>query len=183
MKFSTKALLISAITTCSAVGAFFYSSCNVDKCKTIICANRGICNKGTCICPEGYIGTNCETENRKRFTGNWSVFERGSTSLAKQYQVSVEEGEGITYVKMTNFYNYFHSPVLAYVDGDRLVIPTQHLQGKIVFGEGLLYSNVTYGQYGGMTVRYIVQDSATLIKDDYGYEAVLDYSDPSNWNK
>lgn len=184
MKFSAKALLISAITALSSLGAVFYSaSCNVDKCKTIVCANRGICNKGACTCPEGYIGTNCETENRKRFTGNWSVFEKGSTSLAKQYQISVEEGEGITYVNITNFYNFFTSKVKAYVDGDRLVIPTQHLEGKIIFGEGQIYSNVTYGQFGGMTVRYLVQDSATLVKDDFGYEAAIDYSDPSNWNK
>lgn len=183
MKFFTRAIIVSAITILSSVGTIMYTSCNTDKCKGVVCANGGVCNKGACTCPTGYVGTNCETENRKRFTGNWSVFEKGSTSLAKQYQVSIEEGESITFVNITNFNNRFKSTVKAYVDGDRLIIPSQRLEGKIVFGEGDIYSSVTYGQYGGLTVRYIVQDSATLVKDDYGYEAALDFSDPSAWNK
>lgn len=184
MKFTIKAIIISAITTISAMSAVFYTSCNTDRCKTIICANRGICNKGVCTCPTGYEGTNCETITRKKFTGNWSVFEKGSASLAKQYQVNVVDGDGITFVNITNFYNFFHSPIKAYVvGGDRIVIPSQNLEGKIVFGEGTIHSNVTYGQYGGITMRYIVQDTLTLQKDDYGYESALDFSDASDWNK
>lgn len=186
MKLTIKALIISAITTISAGAAVIYtsSSCNVDKCKTVTCANHGVCNKGACTCPTGYVGVNCETENRKRFTGNWSVFEKGSTSLAKQYQVSVSNDDSyVTYVKITNFNNFFHQPVIAWVEGDRLVINTQRLEGKIVWGEGQIYSSVTYGQYGAMSVKYVVQDSVTLVKDDYGYESQIDFSDPSAWNK
>ncbi len=183
MKLSAKAIIISAITTISSFAAVVYSSCNVDRCKTIVCANNGICNKGACTCAEGYVGTNCETVNRKRFTGIWRVFEKGSTSLAKQYSVNVTEGESITFVNIANFNNLFTQPVRAYVDGDRIIIPNQRLQGKIVWGEGSLYTTTTYGQYGGITMKYIVQDSATLVKDDYGYEAAIDFSDASDWNK
>jgi hypothetical protein len=183
MKFRIKAILISTVVTLSACFAIVQTSCNADKCKTIICANRGVCNNGVCTCPSGYEGTNCETINRKRFTGNWNVFEKGSTSLAKQYQISIVDGESITYVNITNFYNLFTKPVKAYVDGDRLIIPNQTIQGKIIFGDGNIYSNLTYGQYGGITMRYIVQDSATLVKDDYGYETAIYFSDASAWNK
>lgn len=183
MKLTTKAILISTVTTISAFCAVLSTSCNSDKCKTVVCANRGICNGGSCTCPSGYEGTNCETITRKKFTGNWSVFEKGSASLAKQYQLNIVDGESVTYVNILNFNNLIRTPVRAYVDGDKLIIPNQQIQGKVVFGEGVIHSNVTYGQYGGITMKYMVQDSATLAKDDYGYEAALDFSDPSNWNK
>ena len=181
MKFSIKAVFICSILTLSAFAAVVYTSCNPDKCKTIICANRGVCNSGSCTCVSGYEGTNCETETRKKFTGIWSVFEKGSSSLAKQYDINITNSDDG--VNIANFYNFFHYPVKAYVVADRLIIPNQRLEGKIIWGSGNIYSNVTYGQYGGITMRYVVQDSATLIKDDYGYESAMDFSDPSNWNK
>jgi hypothetical protein len=183
MKLYIKILFTSTCCILLAVVGAIYSSCNRDKCRTIICMNRGICNNGSCTCPEGYEGINCETENRKKFTGNWRVFEKGSNSLAKQYGISIVNGEKATDLLITNFNNYFKTPIHGYVDGLRLIIPVQRLQGKVVYGEGTIYSNVTYGQYGGITMRYMVQDSLTLIKDDYGYQPELDFSEPSNWNK
>lgn len=32
-----------------------------DKCKNSVCLNGGECLDGTCICPDGYVGTHCET--------------------------------------------------------------------------------------------------------------------------
>ena len=185
MNFSIKAVFLTGIITLSAFGAAVYMSCNVDKCKTVICANRGVCNKGACTCPIGYEGTNCETISRKKFTGIWSVFEKGSGSLAKQYDVNVTDGEdGITYLNIANFNDLFHKPVKAYVQGgDKIIIPNQQLEGKLIWGEGNIFSTVTYGQNGGISLRYVVQDSVTLAKDDYGYESALDFSDPSAWNK
>lgn len=183
MNSSIKAIFVSAITTLSVFSGIFYLSCNRDKCATVVCSNRGVCNGGRCTCPSGWEGPRCETETRKKFTGNWSVFEKGSASLAKQYPITIENGESITYVSIKNFYNFFTKPIRAYVDGNRLIIPNQHLQGKIIFGEGTIYSNVTYGQYGGITMRYLVQDSITQTKDDFGYESVYNFSDPSQWNK
>ncbi len=185
MKFSIKAMFMSAAITVSAFTAVVYVSCNSDKCKTIICANGGVCNSGSCTCPSGYEGSNCETVTRKKFTGNWMVFEKGSNSLAAQYPITITEGESITFVNINNFYNFFFTkPIRAYVQGgDKLIIPPQYLQGKYIYGEGHIYSNVTYGQYGGITMRYLVQDTLTLVKDDYGYEAPVDFSDPSAWNK
>jgi len=160
-----------------------FMACNRNKCNTVVCLNRGVCNDGACTCPVGYEGANCETEIRKKFTGNWRVFEKGSASLAKQYGVSVTNGEGVTDLLITNFNNYFHGRIRAYVEGTRIIIPVQRTEGKVVYGEGDLFTTVTYGQFGGITFRYIVQDSATLTKDDYGYEPAIDFSEPSDWNK
>jgi len=183
MKFQIRTILFPVVIILSVFAALFSASCNQDKCKTIVCLNRGVCNSGSCTCPSGYEGLHCETEKRKKFTGNWRVFEKGSNSLAKQYGVSVVNGESATDVLITNFNNYFKSRIRGYIDGSRIIIPIQRLEGKIVYGEGDIFSNVTYGQYGGITLRYIVQDSVTLIKDDYGYEPLIDFSEASNWNK
>ncbi len=185
MKITTKAIYLSAFTALTAFFAVFNSSCNADKCKTIVCANRGICNGGSCTCPSGYEGTNCETETRKKFTGNWHVFEKGSNSLARSYDISIlNSEEGITFVNIYNFYNRFDTiPVRAYADGRRLIIPIQRIKGKILYGDGYISSTTTYNQYGGIAMRYLVQDSITNIKDDFGFESNIDYSDPSAWNK
>jgi len=40
--------------------SIFISGCVVDECETIICQNDGICVSGTCECPVGFSGPNCE---------------------------------------------------------------------------------------------------------------------------
>ncbi len=36
------------------------SACN--KCKDTVCLNGGECSDGTCICPDGFTGVNCQTK-------------------------------------------------------------------------------------------------------------------------
>jgi hypothetical protein len=36
------------------------SACN--KCKDTVCLNGGACSDGTCICPDGFEGVNCQTK-------------------------------------------------------------------------------------------------------------------------
>ena len=186
MKSVIKSILIPAFLTLGVFGSAIYISCNRDLCKTIVCANGGVCSLGSCTCPSGFEGTNCETQTRLKFTGNWSVFEKGTASLSAQYEVSIDTVgtfDAYTYVTIKNFNNIFKSPVLAYVSADQLIIPNQRQQGKLIYGIGTISSNVTYGQYGSISMRYLVQDSLTLIVDDYGYNAATDFSDPSAWNK
>jgi len=35
-------------------------SCN-NECENLLCQNDGICESGTCICPDGFLGNSCET--------------------------------------------------------------------------------------------------------------------------
>ncbi len=37
------------------------SACKKDPCKDKVCLNGGACIDGTCLCTNGYTGTNCET--------------------------------------------------------------------------------------------------------------------------
>ncbi len=178
---TSKKLFFPVVSVLAAL--LFFTACNGDKCKTVVCAYDGVCNNGTCTCKSGYEGTNCETLTRDKFTGNWSVFEKGSTTLASQYVVSIQPTGTIpTNVVINNFYNFFTSPVNAYVVGDSLYIPNQQLQGKVIFGVGAISSNTTYGEYGTLTVSYEVIDTATLNVVDFGYYPP-DLRNPSVWNK
>ena len=185
MRFTFKSILFPALILISAFFAVVYTSCNVDKCKTIVCANRGVCTQGACTCPAGYEGPACESIARKKFTGNFMVFEKGSASLARQYPIDIIEDTSspVTFLLINNCYNYFKTPIKAYAEGTTLVIPNQHLQGKVIYGTGTIAYNTTYAQYGNITMRYVVEDSASQIIDDYGYESDADHSDPSAWNK
>jgi hypothetical protein len=185
MKTPLKSIVLSVFATISILGSFMYVSCNRDKCKTIVCANDGVCNQGACICPSGYGGTNCETVLRNKFLGNWQVFEKGSVTNAAQYAISITEGPNITDLRIQNFYNYFTVNVDAYVggvNGDTLYIPNQQLQGKVIFGVGNIYTTTTYGAFGSITMCYEVIDTATNIPNDFGYYP-SDLSAPSAWNK
>ncbi len=183
MKLPLKAIVISSLATIAAFSAVVYSSCNPDKCKTITCANGGVCNGGSCTCQSGFEGTNCEKASRQKFLGNWMVFEKSSASNAAQYPVSIEADNEMTDVTIKNFWNYFEVPIRAHVSGDTIYIPNQQYQGKVVFGVGFIYSSVTYGQYGAIEMRYEVIDTATQKVFDFGYNEAVDHSDPSVWNK
>jgi len=182
MKAPFKTVLISALATLSVFFCVTYMSCNRDRCKTIVCAHFGVCNDGVCVCPSGYEGSNCETVSREKFLGNWTVFEKGSATKAAQYAISIQKSTQTTDVVIQNFYNYFHTPIKGYIHGDTLTIPNQQYEGKVLFGIGYIYTNVTYGQFGAINMRYEIIDTATLLVNDFGFYAP-DESDPSAWNK
>jgi hypothetical protein len=182
MRFPLKTVFIASLVTLTAFLSSVYFSCNRDKCKTIVCAHGGVCNEGSCICPSGYEGSNCETTSRDKFLGNWRVFEKGSITNAAQYPISIVPTTAITEVVIKNFYNYFRTNIKATIAGDTIYIPNQQYEGKVIFGVGYIYTNVTYGQYGAISMRYEVIDTATQAVNDFGIYPP-DLSEPSNWNK
>ncbi len=188
MKLRFKTIIFSAFATLAAFFSIVFVSCNRDKCKSVVCAHGGICNGGSCTCPAGYEGSNCETVSRNKFLGNWTVLEKGSITLGAQYGTSIEAttdnpSTGPVNLVIKNFYNYFTTPIKAYVQRDTIFIPNQQYEGKVLFGVGFIYSDVTYGQYGAIEMRYEIIDSATSKVNDFGYNAAIDHSDPSVWNK
>lgn len=185
MKVRLKTVFISALVTFAAFLSTVYFSCNRDKCKTIVCAHNGVCNDGNCICPSGYGGPNCETTLRDKFLGNWTVTEKGSATMAAQYPLTIlPSGDAVTDVRIRNFYNYFRTPIKGTVSGDTLYIPNQQYEGKVLWGIGYISSSVTYGQYGTITMRYEIIDTAgnAPVVNDFGIYP-QDLSDPSVWLK
>jgi len=183
MKTPIKRILTASVFAISVVLCFSYLSCNRDQCKTIVCSNGGVCNLGSCICPVGYEGSNCETVTRTKFLGNWEVFEKGSVTNAAQYGITIAPSEGITDVVIQNFYNYFRTNINAYVSNDTIYIPNQQYEGKLLFGIGTIYNSTTYGQYGSISMEYEIIDTATQLVNDFGFNSIQDGSNPSQWNK
>jgi len=185
MRARLKTILISSLGTLAVFFAVTYISCNKDKCKTIVCAYGGTCNDGVCKCPTGYEGTQCESISREKFLGVWSVFEKGTTTNASQYTISIEKDSLIDHVVINNLFNYFtNPPVSAYVIHDSIIIPSQQISGKVITGVGyILDTAVKYHQYAEIIMSYKVVDSATGQIDDFGFDGAVDKSSPSVWNK
>lgn len=53
----------------------------VDKCEDVICYNGAVCEDGTCLCPEGYEGTNCQETESTKFLGEWEIICNGSLDI------------------------------------------------------------------------------------------------------
>ena len=51
-----------------------------DACEDVTCQNGGTCDDGTCICADGYSGTNCETAENAKFVGNYDMLCNGAIS-------------------------------------------------------------------------------------------------------
>jgi hypothetical protein len=68
---SIKNIALSAFLTVSAFGAVLYTSCTKDECKDVVCQNGGTCSEGTCTCPTGVGGTNCETIYRTTYVNTY----------------------------------------------------------------------------------------------------------------
>ena len=47
------------------------ASCTTDPCADITCYNDGVCDDGTCICTDWYDGTDCSTEERAKYYGDY----------------------------------------------------------------------------------------------------------------
>lgn len=186
MKKSFNTILIAAITVFSVFITLSNSSCNRDKCKTIVCANGGVCSGGICTCPTGYEGTNCETVSRDKFTGNYQVIEKGSITESAQYGTVIAadpDPNKISYVQILGFWNYFTNvQIEAYVNGDTITIPNQNIQGHVVVGYGYFFYSTTYSQYGNINLYYKVIDTATNQVFDYGFYST-DHTKPSLWEK
>ena len=179
MKSPLKTILISSLVTFSAFISIVYTSCNNDKCKSIVCAYGGVFNQGACTCQPGFEGSNCETISSTKFIGGWQVSETGTTTAFAQYEMAIEVDTPVTTVFLKNLNNYFTDLVIAYVNHDTLTIPNQDLDGKTVFGTGYIYSTDVNGNFGIISMRYEVIDDVTNRADDFG--VYPDGSSPSIW--
>ena len=57
-----KLLKLDLILMAFLCAVFSIQSCR-DKCEDIVCKSDRVCNNGTCECPDGFSGENCEVED------------------------------------------------------------------------------------------------------------------------
>ena len=62
-----KNILLTALLTILVFSAVIYTSCHKDKCKDVVCLNKGVCDNGKCFCLTGYEGPRCDTLSRNKF--------------------------------------------------------------------------------------------------------------------
>lgn len=109
-----------------------------DPCKNIFCLNDGKCIDGKCNCAPGFEGVNCETSTVEKFLGTWTVFENGTISNPRQYEVSIQKDVAKDRVKVFNFANMFSAPIIIRINHDSLFIPEQMVEQHEVGGWGIL---------------------------------------------
>lgn len=179
-----KNFLRIAAASIGLLSVFTLSSCEEDKCKSVVCANSGNCeDDGSCTCPVGYEGDRCETITREKFKGVWGVAESGSISGPISYAVSVENGANINELQIRNFQNFYDAKVTAYVVGDSIFIPEQQVvdQGdtKTIVGRGAFDIEYFYGLHGKLILRYKVTNSDQSV-NNFGMDGA---ENPSIWTK
>jgi len=113
----------------AAVFGLFATSCDTDPCKDVPTGDHGTCVEGVVICDTGYEKDAqglCNTENRAKFQGSWTVSDNCSQSGTASYTVSVTASTtDILEVKITNFWGTFVNQGTATIDGSTINIARQ----------------------------------------------------------
>ena len=99
--FLVGVLMVTGVTAT----AVYTSSCSKSKdaCSGVTCQNSGSCKSGTCVCPAGIGGTNCETIYRTTYAniyaGSGTDNETPSRTL-NNYQVTLSYNNDLNYSGM-----------------------------------------------------------------------------------
>ena len=150
MKKSFLSTLMAGLT----VMTITFTSCTTDPCKDVTCDNGGDCVEGDCVCADGYEGTTCQTEQRAKFLGSFSVNE-SCTSGNYTYTSSVNTSSvSVSNIVVTNFGDYSVS-VAATVDdnGSSITIANQTVTiggaSASIQGSGQINGNI-------LTITYTI---------------------------
>jgi hypothetical protein len=108
-----KSILLAGFLTVGAFSSAVFTSCNPDACKDVVCNNGGTCTDGTCACPAGYTGANCDTKANTLFAGTWSAKEKvnGASTWGTPYAVTViTDGSDPKVFYLQQYGNYACTP-------------------------------------------------------------------------
>jgi hypothetical protein len=112
------------------------SSCK-DECKNVDCGTNGTCEEGVCICDAGYVGDNCQTEERAKFLGSYA-FSENCTTGQDTYTVTITaDGADVQKIRIANIYDAGIT-VVASVSGSSLTIASQAFGQATISGSGTI---------------------------------------------
>ncbi|MBC7554602.1 MAG: calcium-binding EGF-like domain-containing protein [Taibaiella sp.] len=124
---SFRLIALSALVTVGSFSTIVYTSCTKDACKGVTCQNGGTCDGGTCTCPTGYEGTNCQTESRTKIIKIWSASDVQVSPVVAlpTYTSSISAGTATAAVKISNFSGLFTNDVNGTLSGNTITVGTQ----------------------------------------------------------
>lgn len=111
----------------------FLSAC-LNPCKKVECQNGGTCDDGTCQCPDGYEGDECEDFARDKFIGTYLVSET-CASASSEYEIRITEGPGLTNVVIHGLYNLQYA-LNGTINGGQITIPPHVFDFITIEGNG-----------------------------------------------
>jgi len=154
---SIKNMALSAMLTFGAFAAVTYTACTKDDCKDVVCNNGGTCNGGSCVCPTGYEGANCDT---KSFLGSWKGTDVCSSGTYNNITITINTATAAANdVIITNPGGFGSSVTVTgtmTTDGKTITISSQSVGGgRTLSGTMTLTSPTTF------TFGYTASDNST----------------------
>jgi hypothetical protein len=127
-------VLVVIITIVSAV---VYSCKKKDPCEGVTCPANKVCSSGTCTCPFGYEGANCDTVSAEKFIGSYRVTENCQNPAGPGYTYNTQIISSFRHSEVT-ITDVLGSGISinALVDGNTIYINEQTVSGLRIVGEG-----------------------------------------------
>jgi len=145
---------ISFLGMVAVVTVMFFNACTSDPCKDVNCLNGGNCVSGTCVCANGYEGTDCSTKSADKFVGTWNgvdVCSQNYTYTATIAESSTEADK----ILITNFGGFGSSVVVSgTVSGTAFSVPGQVFGTVTISGSGSISSDGLT-----ITINYTANDT------------------------
>lgn len=117
-----------------------FAACQQDPCEEVSCQNGGVCMEGTCDCPEGFTGDQCESFESSEFLGTYAA-SYDCIQVAPNHRVDIQLkslADTLTQLELLQLGDY-ECPngvlsVSASVSLNQLTIPSQQIDcGGIVY--------------------------------------------------
>jgi hypothetical protein len=135
---------LSLLTVIATVTIMFFNACSSDPCKDVNCGANGNCVDGTCVCDNGYEGTDCSTEVRTKFVGTYSVSGTitcpvsGNGTINNSVLTISNSSSDITKI-VIDFAGQL--TITATTEGTSLTIESQSVNGFTYTGNGSISGN------------------------------------------
>ncbi|MCB0738734.1 MAG: hypothetical protein KDC92_14565 [Bacteroidetes bacterium] len=115
---------------------FMAVACNNNNCAQFDCVN-GECERGVCVCDEGYEGTRCNISWSSKMSGSYLGRDCYDSEDAN-YTITSFAKDSIT------FNNFFKAGI---TEGSKISIPNQEIEQ-----EGIIFSVSGSGRFSGDTM-------------------------------